>query len=146
MQNWRREFSGSLANISEAARWVDQIVADRKLPDDKAYALKVCLEEILTNIVRHGGSPSPKIVLGLALFQNGLKLTVEDDGKPFDLATSPPRRVDRPLENAKIGGLGIQLIHSFADRLSYTRVNDKNRVVAEFILPEFARPGLERSK
>jgi anti-sigma regulatory factor (Ser/Thr protein kinase) len=143
MQTWRREFPGSLASIAEAAKWVDQIATEQNLPSDKTYALRVCAEEVLTNIVRHGGLPSPQIEITIGLYPDRIELIVEDDGKPFDVSASTPRRVGQPLEDATIGGLGIQLINSFSDRLSYSRAIEKNRVVVEFILPELVRPGLE---
>lgn len=144
MQIWRRELEGSLANISQATKWVDQLVSDQKVPSEKAYALQVCLEEILTNIVRHGGAESVQIRLALAFFPKFVELTIEDDGIPFDVSRSIPHRVDQPLENAKVGGLGIQLIHSFADKLDYTRVGETNRVVLKFVFPDLMTTELER--
>ena len=131
---WRREFSGSLAEIASTAQWVEQLASELKLPSDKAYALQVCVEELLTNIFRHGGTTSPKIIMTLALFPERIELVVEDDGKPFDVAAAVPHRVDHPIERAQPGGLGIQLIRSFADRLDYERAGLGNRVVAEFEL------------
>ncbi len=51
-------------------KWADQLVSDQNVPSEKAYALQVCLEEILTNIVRHGGSDTVQIRLALAFFLN----------------------------------------------------------------------------
>jgi serine/threonine-protein kinase RsbW len=145
MQTWRREFSGSLAEIAAAARWVDQRASEQTLPPDKVYALRVCVEEILTNILRHGGTASPKINLTVTVSPDRIVLVIEDDAEPFDVSASTPRRVGQPLEKAQPGGLGIQLIHSFADRLSYSRADEKNCAVVEFILPGLVRSKLEVS-
>ena len=136
MRSWRREFLGSIGEIVAAAQWVDQIASEQKLAPDRTYALRVCVEELLINILHHGGATSPKIDLTLTLIPGRIELRIEDDGKPFDVSASTPRPVNQPLERTKPGGLGIQLIHSFADRLSYGRIGEKNRVVAEFLLPE----------
>jgi len=137
MQTWSRDLLGSLAEIEMAAQWVDQVTSAIDLPFDKSYALRVCAEELLTNIFRHSGASSSKIHLTLARFPDRVQLVVEDNGKPFDVSAATPRRVDHPLEKAQLGGLGIQLIHSFADRLSYRRAGLGNRVVAEFrLLPQ----------
>jgi serine/threonine-protein kinase RsbW len=142
MQTWRRELSGSLAEIAATAQWVEQLTSELKLPPDKAYGLQVCVEELLTNIFRHGGPAAPKINLTLALFPQRIELIVEDDGKPFDVAAAVPHRIDHPIERAQPGGLGIQLIRSFADRLGYERAGLGNRVVAEFeLLSEGAASG-----
>jgi serine/threonine-protein kinase RsbW len=135
MQTWRRAFSGSLDEIAAAARWVDQTASAQTLPQDKVYALRLCMEGLLTNVLRHGGTVSPMIALTITFSPDRIVLVIEDDAKPFDVSTSIPRRVGQPLEKAQPGGLGIQLIHSFADGLSYTRADQKNRVVVEFVLP-----------
>jgi len=96
--------------------------------------LRVCAEEILTNIFRHAGASSRQIDLTLSRYADRVELAVEDDGIPFDVSAATPRRVDRPIENAQPGGLGIQLIHEFADRLRYSRAGLRNRVIAEFTL------------
>jgi anti-sigma regulatory factor (Ser/Thr protein kinase) len=134
MQTWRREMSGSLAEVAAAAQWVERLACDMNLPSEKAYALRVCAEEILTNIFRHGGVDSPQIRLAVTLHPDRVEMVVEDDGKPFDVVSSTPHRVGHPIERAQPGGLGIQLIHSFADRLSYRRAGLGNSVVAEFNL------------
>lgn len=134
MQAWHRELSRSLAEIETATQWIDQVASALELPSDKSYALKVCAEELLTNIFQHAGAAASRIHLALVRFPDRVELAVEDDGKPFDVSAATPHRVDHPLESAQPGGLGIQLIHSFADRLNYTRAGLGNRVVAEFVL------------
>jgi anti-sigma regulatory factor (Ser/Thr protein kinase) len=134
METWHKAVSGSLADIALASEWVNEIVAGLKLPDEKSYALRVCAEEILTNIFRHAGASSRQIDLTLSRYADRVELAVEDDGVPFDVSAATPRRVDRPIENAQPGGLGIQLIHEFADRLRYSRAGLRNRVIAEFTL------------
>jgi anti-sigma regulatory factor (Ser/Thr protein kinase) len=134
MQTWRRNLSGSLAEIATVAQWIDEIISTLELPSHTSYALRVCAEELLTNIVRHGGASS-KIDVSLTRFSNRLELVVEDNGSPFDVSAATPRRVDHPIEKAEPGGLGVQLIHNYADRLSYCRAGLGNRVVVEFTLP-----------
>jgi anti-sigma regulatory factor (Ser/Thr protein kinase) len=137
MQTWRRDLSGSLPEIAATAQWIDELASELRLPTDKAYALRVCVEELLTNIFRHGGAGTRKIKMILALLPQRIKLVVEDDGKPFVVSTSIPRRVDHPIEKAQPGGLGIQLIHSFADRLGYQRAGLGNRATIEIqLLPK----------
>lgn len=134
MQSWRRELVGTLTEIESAALWVEEVGSALALPFDKFHALRVCAEELLTNIFRHSGAASPKIHMTLARFPDRIELAVEDDGKPFDVSRAIPRRVDHPLEKAQPGGLGVQLIHSFADHLRYRRAGLGNQVVAEFRL------------
>jgi len=54
---------------------------------------------------------------------------VTDDGKPFNLNEIREEiDPDSSLENRKIGGLGIHLIRSLADRIDYHRKEGRNVV------------------
>ncbi len=55
---WRKAFIGTIDDISAAAQWVDTIAAEQQFPEQLVFALQVCLEELLTNVVRHGGAKS----------------------------------------------------------------------------------------
>src|SRR5262245_56200908 len=116
MTTWRRAFSGSVAEIVATARWVDGIAAEQALPADVTLAIQICVDELLANIDRNGGE-HPRIELTLVRLPDHIELAIEDVGKPFDVAASTPHRIEGPLEEVQTGGLGIQLIHSFASRL-----------------------------
>jgi anti-sigma regulatory factor (Ser/Thr protein kinase) len=59
-------------------------------------------------------------------------MTIEDNGRPFDVAQAPGKVIDEPLRKVQPGGLGIQLIKSFANNLAYSRTKTANRVIVEF--------------
>lgn len=141
----RKAFAGTIEGISLAAQWVDTIAADRQLPEQLVFALQICVEELLTNIVRHGGTessgnlsevPIPPLNVEISISANTecVSMTVEDDGKPFDVVNAPAHRIDQPLDEIEPGGLGIQLIRNFASTITYEQAGLGNRVVIEFLL------------
>jgi anti-sigma regulatory factor (Ser/Thr protein kinase) len=100
-----------------------------------AFGIQVCAEELLTNIVRHGNTDSPDIAIEISEAANEVRLTIEDNGQPFDIAAAVPHRIDRPLEEVEPGGLGVQLVRHFSDQLSYHRRATTNYTIALFKLP-----------
>jgi anti-sigma regulatory factor (Ser/Thr protein kinase) len=60
-------------------------------------------------------------------------MTVEDNGRPFNVTQAPAKRVDQPLEQVQPGGLGIQLIKSFSSNLEYHWTEKGNRVIVDFM-------------
>ena len=56
---------------------------------------------------------------------------MEDNGRPFDPMQGRPADVTSSLEDRAVGGLGLHLIKTFANRLSYEFVNGRNRVTIE---------------
>jgi anti-sigma regulatory factor (Ser/Thr protein kinase) len=131
----RREFIGSLAEAAATVRWIESIAAEQSWPHQMAFAIQLCAEELLTNIFRHGGAESPHIAVELFEAANEVRLTIEDNGQPFDIAAAVPRRIDRPLEEVEPGGLGVQLVHHFSDQLSYHRRGPVNCTIVTFKLP-----------
>ncbi|MFN3891515.1 MAG: ATP-binding protein [Beijerinckiaceae bacterium] len=124
----RRTFVGVMSEVVATAQWLDELAARNELPGDAVFALQVCAEEILTNIVRHGGNPGPNIEVALNVSPERLELTIEDDGAPFDVTQAEPRRVSGDIATIEPGGLGVQLIHQFASALKYTRGPNGNRL------------------
>jgi hypothetical protein len=53
-QKWHRVFNGVMMEIPSAASWLESIAADLGLMGSRAYAMQVCLEEVMATIVRHG--------------------------------------------------------------------------------------------
>lgn len=142
---WRKAFTGTIEGISAAAQWVDTIAADQQFPEELVFALQVCLEELLTNVVRHGGAkssgdlsevPVPPLEVEITISTNArrVSMTVEDNGKPFDVVNAPAHRIDQPLDEVQPGGLGIQLIRNFASSIAYEQAGLGNRVIVEFLL------------
>ena len=142
---WRKAFIGTIDDISAAAQWVETIAADQQFPEELVFALQVCLEELLTNVVRHGGAkssgdlsevPVPPLNVEISISTNAqcVSMTVEDNGKPLDVVNAPAHRIDQPLDEVQPGGLGIQLIRNFASSIAYEQAGLGNRVVVEFLL------------
>jgi anti-sigma regulatory factor (Ser/Thr protein kinase) len=140
---WHRVFKGTMLEIPCAAVWIESIAADLELTDSRAFAMQVCLEELMSNIVRHGRVPSPlkpqidpakplSISITVDASADRITITVEDNGQPFNVAEAPAKWIDRPLEQLQPGGLGIRLIKNFASNLEYRRTAKGNRVIVEF--------------
>jgi len=144
--SWHRVFSGAIPEIATAASWIESIATDLNLPGRLVFDMQICLEELMSNIVRHGGVRSPStaylpltdpenpllISITVDALADRLIVTVEDNGRPFDVAKAAAKRVDQPLEQLQPGGLGVQLIRSFASNLEYRRTEQGNRVIVAF--------------
>jgi serine/threonine-protein kinase RsbW len=142
---WQKEFVGTIDGISAAAQWVDTIAAAQQFPEQLVFALQVCLEELLTNVVRHGGAkssgdlsevpvPPLNVEITISTGAQRVSMTVEDNGKPFDVVSAPAHGIDQPLDEVQPGGLGIQLIRNFASSIAYEQAGLGNRVTVEFLL------------
>jgi serine/threonine-protein kinase RsbW len=54
---------------------------------------------------------------------------IKDDGKPFNPLIAPDPDIKVPIEERKIGGLGIYLVRRLMDELDYTQDSGENVLV-----------------
>lgn len=98
--------------------------------------LELSLDELLTNTISYGYKDSPdqhkEITIKInPLHQSDLEkkllqITITDDAVAFD--PTMPKNVDleSDLEDRPIGGLGIHLVKTFMETVSYKRINNQN--------------------
>ncbi len=122
-----------LSEVQELAGRVEEFGDTHGLPDPKVYIINLALDELITNVVMHGfgGVREPEIRITLRLGTAALVLIVEDNGHPFDPTRDSQPDVTSSLARRPIGGLGLHLVKSFADRLSYEFAGGWNRVTLE---------------
>ena len=117
----------------EASKWARGLAQDARIPQDRIDALDLCIVELVTNVVDHSYRGSPgEIRIELELGKGAAVLTVIDQGRAFDPLNAPEPVVPALIEDAPIGGFGIQLVRSTADRCRYQRDAGRNVFTAYF--------------
>lgn len=103
--------------------------------------INLALDELITNTVSYGlrGVSRPKIDITLQVSENTLVLTMEDNGRPFDPTRNTNPDLSSAVDERPVGGLGLHLIKTFADRVDYEYSDGKNRLVMEHDLTPVAR-------
>ncbi len=95
--------------------------------NEAANKIQLACEEALVNVINYA-YPDKDGELEIA-FDNkpdALEIQISDSGIPFDpLALAAPD-ITAPMEERKIGGLGIYMIRKLMDQVSYKRENDRN--------------------
>ena len=141
--------SNDLSELTRVADWVHAWARQHDVPPRTVERVDLCSTEAITNIVMHaytdGGSH--QIVLRLDRHDDRLALDIQDDGAAFDpheIDDAPPAL---SLEDATIGGHGIQLIRRFSDEWHYSRSEERNQSTLVFRLspPSYGVPG-QRAK
>jgi anti-sigma regulatory factor (Ser/Thr protein kinase) len=124
----------SLANNVGEVRRVNAALGDflseEGAPNRVINRVRLVIEELVVNIVRYGyeDQKAHRIDVDVRTEPRRVVVTIEDDGKPFDPNDAPPPPLHEPLETRPTGGLGIFLVKSMSNALTYTRDDDRNRV------------------
>lgn len=122
------------ADLARVLDEVDARLASLPVPPRRKYAVRLALDELVSNIIQYAYDDSAPRRIGLRL-ETGRPffLTIEDDGKPFDpLADAPPPVLDGPVEDRPIGGLGLHLLKEMGLKLAYRRDAGRNIVRVDF--------------
>lgn len=101
------------------------------LPEDALFRLTLVLDELLTNAMDYAfaGIARPEIRLRIEVENNRLMACLRDNGRPFDpFREAPDPDLDAPLEQRRIGGLGLHFVRSMMARADYRREGEWNVV------------------
>jgi anti-sigma regulatory factor (Ser/Thr protein kinase) len=118
-----------------ASSWLRAGGASLGVPDGQIDRLELCLNEVLANLVEHGGdavaSNAIQLELGASAVQGGfsVQLVVCDRGEPFDSGQASIRPLPGSLEQARPGGLGLLLVKSFSDGMDYRVLEGRNELI-----------------
>ena len=117
-----------IQQIPQLAAFVETIAAEKRLDHSLTLSLNLALEEAVTNVIMYA---YPKGEDGLvdieAIIRNdSLSFVISDNGQAFDPTAQPDADVTKDVKERQVGGLGIYLVRSIMDNLSYERCDGKN--------------------
>jgi len=118
---------GAIAAANTAARnWLDA----NRVPPAAAVLANLAVEELVTNCIKYGYSDTGEhfIDVEMLLANDQLVIHFIDDGRPFNPIEAPAPDLAVPLEKRAIGGLGLHLLRTMSDSMSYERRDAKNRL------------------
>lgn len=116
--------------------WVEGLASKYAIPNDTKFAIDLCLEEVVSNVIRHGyrgESDHPITVSFESPRESFLVLVVEDEAARFDPVASPELPPVSAQDESGVGGQGIRLLRKFANALTYQPTPTGNRLSIGFL-------------
>lgn len=138
-----RHLLGKIERLATSEHWdillqfVEEQVQRHVKNSRKSYGVTLAAEELLSNIMRDSSISNLKLGPStiqitcwgiMASDQNRFELQISDDAAPFDpkLQCIPTSLPDTPIEDRKIGGLGLFLIKTSVDEVRYSYNHGRN--------------------
>ena len=126
----------------ECARLQDAIDAFTKLnefSEAESYALQLCLEEAIMNIVNYGCDDSDEhkidIKMQFQVVQRNLTICIVDNGRKFESYSDSSRPdLDLLLQNQLSSDLGFHLVNKYMDHIFYCRQSSRNYLILSKIV------------
>ena len=118
----------NVSQISRLAGFIEEIAGENSLDSGLAMSLNLALEEAVTNVVLYAYPQGTAGTVDVSAKAHGGKLTftLSDSGTPFDPTQVPDADTNAPLEERRIGGLGIHLVRNIMDSVKYEYSEGKN--------------------
>jgi serine/threonine-protein kinase RsbW len=116
-----RKFPGQLESLAEISQFVIQEAEKAGLDSSAVYAVELAVDEAATNIIEHAylGEYSGDIECSFENLTDGIKVTLQDWGLPFDPDSIPDPVIGAPLEQVQSSGLGLYFIRKLMDEVQF---------------------------
>jgi sigma-B regulation protein RsbU (phosphoserine phosphatase) len=120
-----------IEEIGKAVLRFEKFAEKNQLPNEVVSVIQIVLEELLSNTINYGFADDRRheIKMKVRISIKNIRLTIIDDGIPFNPLDSKTPDIAPPLEQRKIGGLGVHIVRTMMDSVFYERVGNKNKVV-----------------
>ena len=122
------ELKNSLSELSTLGSSLEQFGEALGLSSKILFEISLSIEELFSNIVSYGYTDDAVhwIKFAISYEDEMLIIRLEDDGIPFDPLKAEEPDCKCPIEERKIGNLGIHLTKKFMDDMVYERCGNKN--------------------
>jgi anti-sigma regulatory factor (Ser/Thr protein kinase) len=126
---WTIHAAEARLRLQEIADALDELLAARGASERARFAARLVAEELVLNAFEHGGARSAILEAGLG--GPRARLTIEDDGSPFDPTTHLVEPATCTAEEVRPRGRGLALVRGFTTGMEYRLAGGRNRLSLE---------------
>jgi len=124
-----RAFKRDFAALEDVFVFIGEFIEGRDLDASVAYAINLAVEEIFTNMVKYNKGSGDTIRIAIGGGDDAVTLQLADfDVEPFHPDSAPDPDISAPIDARTPGGLGLHLVKSVVDKLTY-EYNDRQMKV-----------------
>jgi len=116
-----KDYHSTLESVDEAEALVLKVAEEAGFEEEDLHKLGMAVREAMVNAVVHGNRYNlrKKVHVKLVTGDDGLRLTITDEGEGFDLSELPDPLAEENL--LRQSGRGLLLIQAFVDEFSMHR-------------------------
>ena len=116
-----RNFKRDLGQLREVFSFLDSFAETERLDASTVLPMRLAVEELFTNMVRHNAASRSDISISLDRVNDSLTavLTDLDVAEPFDPTKYDEVDTTAKLDDREAGGLGIHLVKRMVDEIHY---------------------------
>ncbi len=128
MQRTVLKLKNDLAEITRHSEELEAFCEANGVSMDTVMALNLALEEAVTNVIDYGygHEGEHEFEVELIVADGSVQAAIRDDAAEYNPLAREDPDVNAPLEERRIGGLGVLLVKKLMDTVTYARTDGKN--------------------
>ena len=116
------------AELERLASAVEEFAERESWAPEVVFRVNLVLEELVVNVMTHGSHEGlAEIEVTVTSSEDLVSIRLSDNGVAFDpLTDAPEPEVTGSVEDRHVGGLGVHLVRTMMDNVSYRRERGRN--------------------
>ena len=116
-----KTFAGQYTSLAAIADFIAEAAQEVGLNSKDTYAVKLAVDEACSNIIEHSyqEQEGSKIRCSYAVLEDGLKIIIQDWGKPFVPDEVPDPDFNVALHELEPRGAGIYFMRNLMDEIQW---------------------------
>lgn len=129
--NFLTEIKANAEELASLLQEVEIWCLEKDFSIGTCYAIQLAVEELATNTIKHATGAKDELYISVSLEEHSdkIRLTYTDNARLFNPLDKENPDVDIPIEQRKVGGLGILLIKKVMDTIDYQYKDGKNIII-----------------
>lgn len=124
-----KKFARSYDSLEDIFKFTELFFESENVAVPVRFPVHFVMEELFTNMVKYSPGNTNDILLDVGFDENRVTVTLTDyDVDEFDVTVERNVNTELPLEERKVGGLGVHLVQKMVDTLQY-RYKDRRSEV-----------------
>jgi len=134
--DFRTTFRNRMGDLESFQEAFAAFLEAHGVPEEAREEIRLICEEVLVNVISYAYDDDAEHTIEVLASATAEAIAIEfrDHGRPFDPLQVPTPDLNLPPADRPIGGLGIHLVRSLADRVEYRRQDGANLLRVERVL------------
>ncbi len=132
----QKKFTRNYDSLEKIFEFTELFFEKESIEESVRYPVHFVMEELFTNMVKYNPGKSSDILLNVDNVNGGITVSLTDyDVDAFDVTAARRVDIESPVDQRRVGGLGLHLIQKMVDSLEYDYTDRQSTIT-----------GLEREK
>ena len=116
-----KTFAGQYTSLAAIADFIAQAAQEAGLNSKDTYAVKLAVDEACSNIIEHSyqEQEGAKIRCSYVILKDGLKINIQDWGRPFTPDEIPDPDFNVALNDLQPRGAGLYFMRNLMDEIKW---------------------------